>query len=200
MTEPLFIEVLKVKDGIFVDPQPHVERIFRTTLNFFAEPLTVQLVDNIIPESYHNGVVKCRIVYGREIVSIGFEPYNMRKIQSLAVIESDTIDYSYKYLNRNTINELFAQRGDCDDILIVKNSLITDSSYSNVVFKDFDGGLYTPKSTLLDGTKRRKLLEAGIILEKEIHLNDIKSYVGLYLINAMIDIEDNIFIGVDSIL
>ena len=200
MTEPLFIEVLKVKDGMFVNPQPHVERIFRTTMSFFDEPLNIQLVDNMIPADLHTGVVKCRIVYGRKIISIDFEPYNMRNIQSLAVIEVDNIDYRYKYLNRNAINNLFAQRGDSDDILIVKNSLVTDTSYSNVVFKDFDGALYTPKSTLLAGTKRRRLLDAGIIREKEIHLNDIKSYMGVYLINAMIDIEDELFVGIDSIL
>ena len=83
--------------------------------------------------------------------------------------------------------------------MIVKNSLVTDTSYSNVVFKDLDGSLYTPNSTLLAGTKRRKLLNERIIQEKTIHVNDIKSYVGVYLINAMIDIEDEIFVNTDSI-
>lgn len=200
MTEPLFIEVLKVKDGLFIDPQPHAERIFRTTLNIFADPLSVLLLNNMIPVDLQTGVVKCRIVYGREIVSIDFEAYKMRTIQSLAIIENYNINYNYKYLNRNKINELFSMRGDRDDILIVKNSRVTDTSYSNVVFKDSDGSLYTPKSTLLAGTKRRKLLNAGIIREKEIYLKDIKSYVGVYLINAMIDIEDELFVGVDFIL
>lgn len=200
MTEPLFIEVLKVKDGLFIDPQPHVERIFRTTLNIFADPLSVKLANNMIPVDLQTGVVKCRIIYGSKIVSIDFEAYEMRSIQSLALIENDNINYSYKYLNRNKINELFTMRGDSDDILIVKNSRVTDTSYSNVVFKDSDGSLYTPKSTLLPGTKRRKLLDAGIIREKEICLKDIKSYVGVYLINAMIDIEDGLFVGVDFIL
>ena len=200
MTEPLFIEVLKVKDGLFIDPQPHVDRIFRTTLDIFADPLSVQMENNMIPVDLRTGVVKCRIVYGREIVSIDFEAYKMRTVQSLALIENDNINYSYKYLDRNKINELFSMRGDSDDILIVKNSRVTDTSYSNVVFKDSDGALYTPKSTLLAGTKRRKLLEAGIIYEKEIYLKDIKSYVGVYLINAMIDIEDGLFVGVDFIL
>ena len=78
--------------------------------------------------------------------------------------------------------------------------MITDTSYSNVVFKDSEGKLYTPCSTLLDGTKRQRLLATDIIQEKEIHVNDIHSFVGLYLINAMIDIEDNLFIGIDSIM
>ena len=81
----------------------------------------------------------------------------------------------------------------------IKNSQVTDTSFSNVVFKDHTGKLYTPKSTLLAGTKRGQLLEAGIIQEKEVQVSDINSYMGVYLINAMIDIEDNIFVGVDAI-
>lgn len=199
MTKPFFIEVIKVEDGMFVDPQPHIDRIFRTTLNFFAEPLDVQLMKDMIPINLRTGVVKCRIVYSKEVASIDFEEYEMRNIRSLAIIEDNTIDYGFKYLNREAINELFSQRGDCDDILIVKNSLITDTSYSNVVFKNFNAELYTPTSTLLSGTKRQKLLNAGIIHEKEIRVNDIQSYKGVFLINAMIDIEDELFVGVDSI-
>ena len=199
MTEPAFIEVLKVRDGIFISPQSHFERIYRTTLHFFSQPLTVKLSDDMVPTNLRTGVVKCRIVYGKQIISMDFEPYVMRKIRSLAILESDTIDYSFKYLNRDGVNELLSKKGDCDDILIVKNSLVTDTSYSNVVFKDLDGSLYTPNSTLLAGTKRRKLLNERIIQEKTIHVNDIKSYVGVYLINAMIDIEDEIFVNTDSI-
>ena len=123
----------------------------------------------------------------------------MITIQSLAIIENNTIDYAYKYHNRAAINELVAKRGGCDDILIIKNSLITDTSFTNVVFKDFDGTLYTPSSNLLAGTKRRKLLDAGIIYERDIHVKDIQSYAGIYLINAMIDIEDRVFVDINAI-
>lgn len=199
MTNPLFIEVLKVKNGMFVDPEPHLKRIFRTRLHFFAEPLSVKLTNDMIPNDLHTELLKCRIVYGKKVVSIEFEPYKMRNIQSLTIIENNTIDYSHKYLNRDLINELFAQRGESDDILIVKNSLVTDTSYTNVVFKDYKGRLYTPSSTLLSGIKRKKLLDASIIREKKICVKDIKSYEGVFLINTMIDIEDKLFISVDSI-
>lgn len=200
MSEQLFIEVIKVENGVFVNPQPHIERIFRTTLHLFDKPLLVELNNDIIPAHLHAvGRVKCRIVYGREIVSIDFEPYKMRNIKSLSLAEHNTIDYKYKYHNRDLINKLRALHSETDDILIIKNSQVTDTSFSNVVFKDHTGKLYTPKSTLLAGTKRGQLLEAGIIQEKEVQVSDINSYMGVYLINAMIDIEDNIFVGVDAI-
>ncbi|HHW82149.1 MAG TPA: hypothetical protein GX746_10740 [Bacteroidales bacterium] len=200
MSEQLFIEVIKVENGIFVNPLPHIERIFRTTLHLFDKPLLVELNNDIIPAHLHAvGRVKCRIVYGREIVSIDFEPYKMRNIKSLSLAEHNTIDYKYKYHKRDEINKLRALHSETDDILIIKNSQVTDTSFSNVVFKNYAGKLYTPKSTLLAGTKRGQLLEAGIIQEKEVQVSDINSYMGVYLINAMIDIEDNIFVGVDAI-
>ena len=136
MKEPSFIEVVKVKDGVFIDAQPHINRIFRTTSLFFRKPLIVELTDNMIPMDLNKGVIKCRIVYNSQVISIEFEPYKMRSIASLAIVEDSTIDYSYKYLNRDHINKLFARREECDDILIVKNTLITDTSYSNLVLKD----------------------------------------------------------------
>ena len=199
MKEPTFVEVIKIKDGVFVDPQTHTDRISCTTLHFFSEPLTVVLVDKMIPADLCKGVVKCRIVYNSKVVSIDFEPYKLRSIRSLAIVEDMAIDYSCKYLNRDSIDKLFARREDCDDILIVKNSLVTDTSYTNVVFKDVEGKLYTPTSTLLAGTKRQRLLEAGIIEEKEVHVNNIYLYAGVYLINTMIDIEDDLFVGIESI-
>ena len=200
MTATNFVEVAKVMNGVFVDPLPHIKRVASTTLDFFSEPLSLQLTNDMIPVDLRTGLVKCRIVYDRKVLSINFESYNIRNIKSLALIEENTIDYSYKYLNRVSINKLLALRVNCDDILIVKNTLVTDTSYTNVVFKDFEGRLYTPASTLLAGTKRQKLLDAGNIHEKEIHVNDFRLYVGVYLINAMIDIEDGLFVCIDSIL
>lgn len=201
MKDQLFIEVIKIENGMFVNPQPHIERIFSTTLHFFAKPLFVELNNDIIPTHLHTvGIVKCRIVYGREILSIDFEPYKMRTIKSLSLAEHNTIDYTYKYHNRDAINKLRALHSESDDILIVKNLQVTDSSFTNVVFEDYAGKLYTPKSTLLAGTKRSQLLNKGVIQEREIHVSDIKSYIGVYLINAMIDIEDNIFVEIDAII
>ena len=201
MREHLFIEVIKVSNGEFVNPQPHIERIYRTTLHFFSKPLSVELNNNIIPAHLQAvNIVKCRIVYGSEIISIDFEPYKMRNIKSLSLTEHNSIDYTYKYLNRDLINKLRSLHGNSDDILIVKNSQVTDTSFTNVVFKDHAGNLYTPKTTLLAGTKRKQLLNDGIIHEKEILASDVQLYVGAYLINAMIDIEDNLFVGIDAIV
>ena len=93
MKEHLFIEVIKVVNGAFVNPQPHIERMFRTTQHFYPTPLYVQLNNDMIPADLQsNSLVKCRIVYGSNIVSIEFEPYKMRSIKSLSLVEHNTID------------------------------------------------------------------------------------------------------------
>ena len=85
-----------------------------------------------------------------------------------------------------------------DDILIVKNGLITDSSFCNIIFKN-EEGLFTPLNPLLKGTKRQYLLDKNIIKEREIYLQNLNEYNEVILINAMIDIEDNINLKVENI-
>ena len=63
-------------------------------------------------------------------------------------------DYSFKFSNRKAIDDLLKFRNGCDDILIVRNGLITDTSYSNVVFRK-DNMYFTPNFPLLNGTKRQ---------------------------------------------
>jgi 4-amino-4-deoxychorismate lyase len=70
-------------------------------------------------------------------------------------------------LNRDAINQLFAEKGTADDVLFVKNGLITDTSIANVAF--FDGLQWvTPSIALLEGTTRARLLQSG-----KLHLMDI---------------------------
>ena len=76
--------------------------------------------------------------------------------------------------------------GDCDEIIIVKNGLITDTSFTNLAL--FDGNRWlTPKPPLLLGPKRAQLLEAGIIEEAELTLEDLRKAEKVSLFNAMID-------------
>jgi 4-amino-4-deoxychorismate lyase len=81
--------------------------------------------------------------------------------------------------------ELLAKRGDCDDILIVKNGYITDTSFSNIVF--FDGDKWvTPARPLLRGTMRESLLKTNYIEETDILVNDLKKFTIARLVNAML--------------
>ncbi len=91
-----------------------------------------------------------------------------------------------------------AQKENCDDILIVKNGIITDTSFSNIAF--FDGKQWkTPKSPLLKGTCRERLLCEQKIFEKDINLNDLSNYKCYKLINAMRDLSDDESLAISSL-
>lgn len=132
------------------------------------------------------GVYKCRVVYGKEIEEITYVPYQMRDISSLRLVVADTVDYTYKSTNRENLNALYAQRKTADDVLIVKDGCLTDTSIANVAF--YDGKVWcTPSHPLLRGTKRAELLDKKIIVEKDIPQAHLGKYSKIMLFNAMID-------------
>lgn len=197
--EPLFIETLKIKEGQFIHPGYHLNRMKATQEEVFGFHIPVRISNNMIPADKRQGIVKCRILYGQDIQQINFETYHPKIIRSLKIVESNQTDYHLKYADRTVLTNLLSKRQKCDDILIVREKEITDTSYSNVVL--FDGKeFHTPSSYLLNGTRRRYLLESGRIKESRITTKDLKYFEKLFLINAMLDIEDNIRIDIENII
>lgn len=186
MTE--FLETLRVQEGVVLSPQIHNQRMHNSS----SKMQSFDLASIDVPLQYRHGIVKCSVVYSDKILDISFSQYSPREIRRLKVAECNTIDYHLKYADRRELNALRELRGECDDVLIVKNGLVTDTSFSNVVFRQ-DDRLFTPDTFLLNGCKRQELISKGTIEERKISLDDIKSYQCCYLINAMLDIEDNPF-------
>lgn len=197
MSNPKFIESLKLVGERFSNIELHQQRIDLTS-KVFSINSKIELKDISIPNFNDDLVRKCRIIYSKDDFSVSFSEYKQRKIENLKVVFDDTIDYSYKFENRDRLNSLFEDRGGCSDIIIVKNGCLTDTSFSNIVL--FDGDKYfTPSSFLLNGNMRQKLLMDKIIIEKEIKLEDIHSFKKLYLINALNSLEDSLSINVENI-
>jgi 4-amino-4-deoxychorismate lyase len=194
------LESIQLNHGILHNISLHNERFNLSRKAIFGIDETLQLENLIqLPENISNGKYKCRIVYGRQIEQIEFTPYQIRSIASLKIIHEDSIHYPFKFENRENINQLYLMKEQCDDILIVRNGLITDTSYCNIVF--FDGkNFITPTTPLLNGTKRKQLLLEGKITEDEIKRKDIHLFKKVFLINAMLDIEDNIEISTHKII
>ncbi|HAH25123.1 MAG TPA: hypothetical protein DCL77_15430 [Prolixibacteraceae bacterium] len=194
------VESMKLKDGIIQNLEFHQIRLNRSMDELFPEAEKIDLIHQIsIPQNFTGGIFKVRVVYSQTIDQIEIEPYQYRSIQSLKVVYHESIDYHLKYTDRQILQELYAQRADCDDIIIVKNGLVTDSFAANLLF--FDGrGWFTPSTPLLRGTKRQLLLDQGIVVEKEIREEDIKSYQKVALINAMIDFEEMPVVDIDGII
>lgn len=185
-----FIETIKVLDGKMYNIEFHNNRFNKTKKAFFNTKNAVDLSSYIdVPEKFKKGLVKCRVLYSREIEKVEFSLYEMRSIKSLKLVKDNDISYEYKFENREAINKLFLKRSDCDDIIIVKNDSLIESSYCNIAF--FDGNSWlTPKDVLLRGTKRAQLLKDNKIIEKKIKINDLEYFEKVSLFNAMIDLNE----------
>jgi 4-amino-4-deoxychorismate lyase len=193
------VESLKLKDGVIQNLEHHQSRMNRSMDERFPDAEKIDLVVAIsIPKHFNSGVFKVRVLYGQSVRKIEIEQYTYRTIQSLKVVRHESIDYHLKTTDRQVLQELFGRRGNCDDIIIIKNGMVTDSFSANLLFYA-EGKWYTPTTPLLKGTKRQLLLDRGIISEKEIREEDISGFQKVGLINAMIDFEEMPVIAVEQV-
>jgi len=181
------IETIKVSNGLLQNLPYHNSRLNRARSELFnaADELDIEKLVHV-PASMNKGIYRCTLTYSKEIGEINFQLYSIRKIKTLKIVTDNSIEYSYKYADRTSLNKLLELKDDCDEIVIVKNNYITDTSFTNLIF--FDGVKWcTPDSPLLRGTKREKLLEQGMITETKICLDDLTKYSRVGLINAMLE-------------
>ncbi len=189
-----FIETIKVKEGRFFNLEYHRRRMERTALHFFGTAPELPL-DIPVPDE---GLFKYRVEYGKTVLGTSLLPYRFRWVHSLRKVDGTGIDYRFKKADRTQLEQLFALRDGCDDVLIISNGWVTDTSIANVVL--FDGqGYYTPEHPLLYGTKREQLLEQGKIRKAGIRVTDLTAFERIFLINAMIDLEDNISLPMSAV-
>ncbi|MEG1572389.1 MAG: aminotransferase class IV [Bacteroidales bacterium] len=187
-----YIETIKIENGKCCNWPYHLQRM----QSICGENFILNLE---IPISAGFNKVKCRIVYDPyQIIEITYTPYILPTIRSLKIIESPLLQYDHKYADRSEINNLKEQRKNCDDILICQHGAVCDSSFSNVVFENKEG-FFTPRTALLYGTKRQILLDTKRIQEIRINLDDLPKYERIYLINAMLELEDAICIETAAI-
>ena len=183
-----FIETIKIDSGTILNLRFHNLRLNATRKHFFGAHISsIQLEDFIVPPIFEK-CLKCRVVYAEQIEDITYSVYQMREVKTLKLVFSNAIEYSYKSENREAIQKLFVERGLQDEVLIVRDGLLTDTSIANVAL--YNGSEWiTPASSLLAGTKRAELLTYKIIREADIPVDSLFSYSKIALFNAMIDFK-----------
>ena len=195
---PLF-ETIKIVDGIPQHLEYHQKRIeLSLKFCFKAEAAFDELSELIQPSHLFKGILKCKFSYNSEDFDIEYSQYTPKKIQSLKLVNDDSISYANKFTDRSCFDTLLENVAE-DDIIIVKNGLVTDTSFSNLCF--FDGYRWlTPSTLLLKGTARRRLLNQGLIFEKTIKAKQIFTYQKVMLINAMLDFDENNSLDISCIV
>lgn len=180
-----FLETIRAVDGEIFNISYHQKR-YEGVLKSFGFCDFKKLSEFLQAPS--SGIYRCRLTYDERNIDVTYHEYKKREVKSLKLLYDDTIEYSKKSSSRQKIDRLFAMREKCDDILIVKNSLITDTSIANVAFYN-EGRWFTPSQPLLMGTTRQRLLDGGKIIEADIRVQDLKDYSKVALLNAMIDFD-----------
>jgi 4-amino-4-deoxychorismate lyase len=179
------IETIRVENRQIYNLKYHQERLNNTRKQLWNFEKQLDLEKRIaIPESLTSERYKLRIAYRQEIEDIRWEAYIPRPVNSIQLVYDDQISYSYKYDQRDHLTQLYGQRENADEILIVKNRMITDAYFYNVAF--YDGAQwYTPDTPLLPGTQRAFLLETGQIQCRSISLESLSDFTTVRLFNAL---------------
>lgn len=185
----LLLETIKLENGKLANLSYHNQRFNHAREKLFS--LSPQDLSELIkiPSQYKQGLYRCRVVYGKEIKKIDFVAHKPRQIKSLQVVYDNSIRYSYKYADRKHLQKLVDQRRNSDEIIIIKNHLVTDCSIGNLVF--FDGEKWlTPNRPLLEGTQRQKLIDQRQIFPARITKYDLWNFQEAGIINVFYDLTN----------
>jgi 4-amino-4-deoxychorismate lyase len=121
----------------------------------------------------------------------------MKPLKKFQVVINEEIEYPFKFSDRSALESLLVEKSIADEIILVQHGLITDTSFSNLIFYDGRNWI-TPSTPLLNGTCRERLIRERKIVERKISLKELDSFLGFKIINAMIYPEDTEMIPIDA--
>lgn len=180
-----FIETLRAVDGQIFNLPYHQLRMEQTCARFFPGRQCVRLEDVLSAVTVGDAVCKLRVLYGEDgVQQVEAVPYRMRKIRKLRLVDGGDITYAFKSADRRQLQCLALQKGDADEVIIVKSERLTDTSYSNIALYDGEHWL-TPSHPLLAGTMRQYLIDSKAVQEADIRVGDLPNFEKIALINAM---------------
>jgi 4-amino-4-deoxychorismate lyase len=177
-----FLETIRAENGTVDHLADHLLRMERT-LNAFGIDKRYDLKALLDPPA--QGLIRCRVRYDDTGCEISYHPYTPRRFRTLRAIIDETVDYTFKYTDRTCFNPLYAQKGESDEIVIVKRGLLTDATIANIALYDGTKWL-TPARPLLRGTTRDRLLREGKLVEADIPLEEAVAFERCALMNAML--------------
>ncbi|MEA3290320.1 MAG: aminotransferase class IV [Campylobacterota bacterium] len=173
-----YFETIRCDDYEVYNIEYHKKRMSNTVgVNFNLEEYIYPVNEKLL---------RCKVIYNSwEILDVQYYAYIPKIQKKFKLIYDDSISYHYKSTNRDQLDKLFENKDDGDDIIIVKNDLLTDTTIANIAVM-IDDIWYTPKKPLLYGTTRARLLEEKKIIEKDIDVKILKKADKFAIMNAMI--------------
>ena len=182
MKETLYFETIKCFEEEVFNLHCHNKRIANTIGK------NINLGEYIYPTS--SELLKCKVIYSKdEIINIEYTPYIPKDLKIFKLVEADSLDYKSKYLDRTAIDTLHDHSNKADEIIIIQNGLITDTSIANIAIKK-NNQWFTPTCALLEGTTRDRLLEENFLKEHPITRKELLEAEAFAIMNAMIGFKE----------
>ncbi|WP_066801521.1 aminotransferase class IV family protein [Moraxella oblonga] len=179
-------ETLAIKNGQILNLVYHNKRFKQGQILLNRQTMIDDIASLIdIPSHFKdNQLIRCRVTYNNDDIKVAYFDYTPKPITSFKLIEYNKIDYAYKYDDRSVLTSLLSQKGNCDEVIIIKNGFVTDCSIGNLLFFK-NNHWYTPNTPLLEGAQRAYLLDKQMIKLASIQQNDIWHYEKIMMINAL---------------
>ncbi|NKQ40899.1 MAG: hypothetical protein HF962_04940 [Sulfurovum sp.] len=161
----------------------HNYRLNKTRQELFGINRSIDIA-NYLTGIPSQGLYRAKVIYDDNNINTNYYIYKAKNIQTFRLIETN-IDYRYKYLDRTQLDSLRETHQDSDELIILNDGLVTDTTISNIALRE-NGIWYTPAKPLLGGTTRARLLDEDKLHLRNIKVSELAKYDGLALMNAMI--------------
>lgn len=178
----MFFETIKIQNKQIQNIKYHNARFQKTIKNYYGIDTHILLEEYIDVSELSSDIHKCKIIYTNKIIKVEYSAYHIKQIKKIKLIYNNTQEYKYKFTNRKHIDII---PEGFDEIIFVKNGLITDSSVANVAILVGNDWI-TPLSPLLKGTMRQKLLDTHQIIVENITVDMITNASKIAFLNAMV--------------
>ena len=185
-----FFESIAMANGIPRNLFFHQARVDKTFKHFYPKSESHHLEYLLSKLEIKNApLVKCKFSYNDTIFKFYQSIYTKKIFTSFQMIQADTLEYSFKFTDRSSIDKLLKHIPLDHQAIFIKKKFITDSGFSNLIF--FDGYRWlTPARPLLAGTMRASLLSEMSIHEENIEPKHLRLFKSFKLINALNSFEN----------
>lgn len=184
-----FFESICIVNSIPQRLELHQQRMHETMKKFYKNYESIDLNSIIATLNFDSSkIYKLRIDYSNTIEKINLENYIEKTHQTFRLVEIHQNIFEYKFQDRTKLTQYL--ENPKEEILFVLNNYITDTTYSNLVFKK-NMQWFISKSYLLNGTQRKYLIQKNQVKQKDITVNNLKEFESFKLINSMLDLESS---------
>ncbi|ADU66366.1 hypothetical protein Selin_1636 [Desulfurispirillum indicum S5] len=186
----LLLETIRIENGAPQHLQWHQRRVTLSSQALWGQRVPIDLHALLTECPQHKSILRCRILYHRHgLHSLEFLPFQPRQIHRLGLVDGSSIDYPWKFADRHSIEQLRTNSSAVDDILLIRDGLLSDTSIANIALR-IHGRWLTPRRPLLHGTTRERMLTCGLLFPADLRPGDLQQATGLAVLNAMVGFQE----------